>query len=41
MRKDLDCFAYTGFSEDGETFIYWTVNGTFIEGDDDLNATME
>uniref|UniRef100_A0A3B5LK97 Uncharacterized protein n=1 Tax=Xiphophorus couchianus TaxID=32473 RepID=A0A3B5LK97_9TELE len=28
-RAELHCKAYTGFSEDEEIFMYWTINGTY------------
>ncbi|XP_047226023.1 interleukin-1 receptor type 1 isoform X2 [Girardinichthys multiradiatus] len=28
-RAELQCLAYTGFSEDTEIFMFWTINGTY------------
>ncbi|XP_074551257.1 interleukin-1 receptor type 1 [Halichoeres trimaculatus] len=31
QRAELKCFAHIGFSEDNDTFMYWTVDGDFAE----------
>nr|XP_057938315.1 uncharacterized protein LOC131135912 [Doryrhamphus excisus] len=35
-RTELRCLALMGFQEDSEMSIFWTVNGSFIEDDEDL-----
>lgn len=41
MRAELKCLAYVGFSEDNETFMYWTVNGTYPEDDEELDESWK
>ncbi|XP_027879979.1 interleukin-1 receptor type 1 isoform X1 [Xiphophorus couchianus] len=37
-RAELHCKAYTGFSEDEEIFMYWTINGTYSS---DISGLVE
>ncbi|XP_022068384.2 interleukin-1 receptor type 1-like [Acanthochromis polyacanthus] len=40
-RVQLNCSAYTGFAEDYETSIYWTVNDSFSEDHKELNVSSK
>ncbi|XP_054602601.1 interleukin-1 receptor type 1 isoform X3 [Nothobranchius furzeri] len=38
-RAELQCLVYTGFSEDPEILMYWTINGIYISDYEELNET--
>ncbi|XP_070770818.1 interleukin-1 receptor type 1 [Enoplosus armatus] len=40
-RTELKCLAYIGFSDDNETLMYWTVDGTYSEDHEELNESWK
>lgn len=38
-RVQLECLAYVGYSEDNETFMYWTVDGADTEDYEELSES--
>lgn len=38
---ELKCLALTGFSEDNETIMYWTVDGVYTEDDEELEESWK
>ncbi|XP_047458044.1 LOW QUALITY PROTEIN: interleukin-1 receptor type 1-like [Mugil cephalus] len=41
MSAELMCLAYTGFNEDNETLMYWTVNETYTEDYEELSESWK
>ncbi|XP_053733110.1 interleukin-1 receptor type 1 isoform X2 [Synchiropus splendidus] len=39
-REELTCVAYIGVSENADTIMYWTVNGSFVELDKLLHMSV-
>uniref|UniRef100_A0A3P8UAE9 Interleukin-1 receptor accessory protein-like 1 n=1 Tax=Amphiprion percula TaxID=161767 RepID=A0A3P8UAE9_AMPPE len=40
-RVELKCSAYTGFTEDNETSMYWTVDDSFTEDHEELTESLK
>ncbi|KAM4557759.1 interleukin-1 receptor type 1 isoform 2-T2 [Odontesthes bonariensis] len=40
-RAELQCLAYTGYREDPEVLMYWTVDSDFLENYEELNETWK
>ncbi|XP_040004639.1 interleukin-1 receptor type 1 isoform X2 [Xiphias gladius] len=41
QSTELKCLAYIGFSEDSDTLMYWTVDGTYTEDHDELEESWK
>ncbi|XP_061698381.1 interleukin-1 receptor type 1 [Syngnathoides biaculeatus] len=39
-RVELKCLAFVGFSQDQETFMFWVVNGSFVDDDPELQESF-
>lgn len=37
----LECLAYTGFSEDNDTLMYWTVGESYTEDYEELDVSLK